>query len=83
MSGKVASVVPPSNNQRIVYAPLKIYNPFSLVVFLSFFSPIILVASILSLSFMFQNFKGIIYLLFLLEFAFLKKHDVVNLLLKT
>ena len=73
MSGKVASVVPPSNNQRIVYAPLKIYNPFSLIVFLSFFSPIILVASILSLSFMFQNLKGIIYLLFLLGALFARE----------
>jgi hypothetical protein len=42
--------------------PLQLFQPFNLVVFLSFFSPIILAVSITSLSFMFQNFKGLIYL---------------------
>ena len=47
-------------------SPLQIYQPFNLLVFLSFFSPIILAISITSLSFIFQNFKGFIYLGFLL-----------------
>jgi len=45
---------------------LKIFQPFNIVVFLSFFSPIILATSITSLSFIFQNFKGLIYLGFLI-----------------
>lgn len=42
------------------------FQPFNVVVFLSFFSPILLATSIASLSFIFQNFKGLIYLGFLL-----------------
>jgi hypothetical protein len=47
-------------------APLQMFQPFNVVVFLSFFSPILLATSIASLSFIFQNFKGLIYLGFLL-----------------
>jgi hypothetical protein len=47
-------------------SPLKIYEFFSLVVFLCFYSPIIIITSVVSLSFVFQNFKGFIYLGFLL-----------------
>jgi hypothetical protein len=38
----------------------------NIIIFLSFFSPIILAVSITSLSFIFQNFKGLIYLGFLI-----------------
>lgn len=60
-----------SNNQTtklggVPDAPLQLFQPFSLFVFLSFFSPIILAVSITSMSFMFQNFKGLIYLGFLI-----------------
>ena len=41
--------------------PLQIFQPFNILVFLSFFSPIILATSITSMSFLFQNFKGLIY----------------------
>ena len=51
-----------SNNST----PLLIYQPFNLLVFLSFYSPIILSICIVSMSFLFQNFKGFIYLGFLL-----------------
>ena len=47
-------------------APLQLFQPMNIVVFLSFFSPIILAVSITSMSFMFQNFKGLIYLGFLI-----------------
>ena len=47
-------------------SPLILFQPFNIIVFLSFFSPIILALSILSLSFIFQNFKGFIYLGFLI-----------------
>jgi hypothetical protein len=46
-------------------APLQLFQPFSAIVWFSFFSPIILATSITSLSFIFQNFKGLIYLGFL------------------
>lgn len=46
--------------------PLLLFQPFNIVVFLSFYSPIILAVSLTLVSFMFQNFKGFIYLGFLL-----------------
>ena len=46
--------------------PLILFQPFNMLVFLSFFSPVILAICMVSLSFMFQNFKGFIYLGFLL-----------------
>jgi hypothetical protein len=50
----------------ILDSPLQIFQPMNIIVFLSFFSPIILATSITSLSFIFQNFKGLIYLGFLI-----------------
>jgi hypothetical protein len=47
-------------------APLQLFQPMNIVVFLAFFSPIILATSITSMSFMYQNFKGLIYLGFLI-----------------
>jgi hypothetical protein len=47
-------------------SPLKIIQPMNIFVFITFFSPIILAISITSLSFIFQNFKGLIYLGFLI-----------------
>lgn len=60
-----------SNNQTMKLAgvsdtPLQLFQPTNIIVFLSFFSPIILAVSITSLSFIFQNFKGLIYLGFLI-----------------
>lgn len=46
--------------------PLQIFQPFTALIWLTFFSPIILAISITSLSFIFQNFKGLIYLGFLI-----------------
>ena len=47
-------------------APLLLFQPFNIIVFLSFYSPIKLAACITAMSFMFQNFKGLIYLGFLI-----------------
>lgn len=47
-------------------SPLQLFQPFNIVVFLSFYSPIILATCITAMSFMFQNFKGFIYLGFLI-----------------
>lgn len=46
--------------------PLQLFQPMNLFIFLSFFSPIILATSVTSMSFIFQNFKGLIYLGFLI-----------------
>uniref|UniRef100_A0A6C0ER14 Uncharacterized protein n=1 Tax=viral metagenome TaxID=1070528 RepID=A0A6C0ER14_9ZZZZ len=46
--------------------PLKLFQPFNIIVWLSFYSPIILAVCMVSLSFVFQNFKGLIYLAFLI-----------------
>lgn len=45
---------------------LSLYNPQDIILFLSFFSPVIVATSITSMSFIFQNFNGLIYLGFLL-----------------
>jgi len=55
-------------------APLQIFQPFTSVVFLSFYSPIILALIITSLSFMFQNFKGFIYLGFLIGICVVRNY---------
>jgi len=46
--------------------PLLFFQPMNIIVWLSFFSPIILAILITSMSFIFQNFKGLIYLGFLI-----------------
>lgn len=46
--------------------PLLLFQPFNLVVFLAFYSPIVLSVIMLSLSFVFQNFKGFIFIAMLL-----------------
>jgi len=51
---------------------LKIGQPFNLTVFLTFFSPIIVAIIILSMSFIFQNFKGFGYLIWLIVFSWLR-----------
>jgi hypothetical protein len=60
-----------SNNQitksgGVPDSPLQLFQPMNIVVFFSFFSPVILATSITGMSFIFQNFKGLIYLGFLI-----------------
>ena len=55
-------------------SPLYLFQPMNLVVFLSFFTPFILAAGITSLSFIFQNFKGLIYLGFLVGCCFVRSY---------
>ena len=47
-------------------APLQLFQPFNALVWFGFFSPIILATCITGMSFVFQNFKGLIYLGFLI-----------------
>ena len=53
--------------------PLKFFQPFNILVALSFFSPMIIAVIITSLSFVFQNFKGLIYLGFLIAVSLLRE----------
>jgi len=55
-------------------SPLQLFQPMNIVVFLSFFSPIILATSVTSMSFIFQNFKGLIYLGFLIGCCVLRSY---------
>lgn len=55
-------------------SPLKLFEPMNLFVFFTFFSPIILATSITSMSFIFQNFKGLIYLGFLIACCILRNY---------
>ena len=52
---------------------LSIFDPLKFMVFLTFISPILLIATIVSLSFVFQNFKGLIYLGFLIGVVLLRE----------
>jgi hypothetical protein len=54
------------------YNPMKLYQPMNIIMFLSFFSPIIVATLITSTSFIFQNFKGLIYLGFLIGCCLLR-----------
>lgn len=47
-------------------SPLQLFQPMNLATFFAFFSPIIIATSITGMSFVFQNFKGLIYLGFLI-----------------
>ena len=54
--------------------PLKMFQPMNLIVYMTTFSPIIIALSITSLSFIFQNFKGLIYLGFLIGCCFVRSY---------
>jgi hypothetical protein len=49
-------------------------QPLNFIFFISFFSPIILVILIVSMSFLFQNFKGLIYLGFILGVSIIRRY---------
>jgi hypothetical protein len=54
--------------------PLLFFQPFNIVVWMSFFSPIVLSIVMLSLSFVFQNFKGFIFLGYLLGMCLIRNY---------
>jgi len=54
--------------------PLLLFQPFNIIVWLTFFSPIILALCMVSMSFVFQNFKGLIYLGFLIGVCLLRNY---------
>ena len=70
----MSSINPTMKMGGVPDAPLQLFQPMNIVVFLSFFSPIILAVSITSLSFIFQNFKGLIYLGFLIAVCVVRNY---------
>jgi hypothetical protein len=54
--------------------PLLFFQPFNIIVWMSFFSPIVLSIVMLSLSFVFQNFKGFIFLGYLLGVCLIRNY---------
>ena len=63
----------PSNNYAS-NTPLILFQPFNIAVFLSFYSPIILAVCLVAMSFIFQNFKGFIYLGYLLACCIIRNY---------
>jgi len=57
--------------------PLKI-DLMNIVTFLMFYSPIIIVVFVLSISFISQNFKGLIYLAFLIFLSFMRGYVIFS-----
>jgi hypothetical protein len=53
-------------------SPLVIYKPYILAIILTFYSPIIVAIIVFSMSFIFQNPKGIIYLLWIIVFTWFR-----------
>ena len=53
-------------------SPFIMFQPFNVVSFISVFSPVILITLILSYSLFFQNFKGFVYLGFLMAATILR-----------
>jgi hypothetical protein len=70
MNKDSSNAKPTTTNNNAPSTALKLFEPFSLIVFISFYSPIFVIGSLLLLSFMFQNFKGFIYLGFILASLF-------------
>lgn len=71
MSNLVSNI--PNMQINNVDSPLLMYQPFNLIVLLVFYSPIIVALGVFSMSFIFQNFKGFIYLGFLLGISVLRE----------
>jgi len=52
--------------------PLLMYQPYNLAILFTIYSPVIVALSVFSMSFIFQNFKGIIYLIWLIVFTWFR-----------
>jgi hypothetical protein len=61
-------------NGSIPDKPLMLFQPFNVVVFLSFYSPVIIAILVTSMSFLFQNFKGFIYLGYLIGVSIIRNY---------
>lgn len=59
-------------------SPLQLFQPMNLVMFMVLFSPVILATGVTSMSFIYQNFKGLIYLGFLIGCCFVRSYVYMN-----
>jgi len=66
------TALPPQVKPSIL-SPLNLMQPSNLLGYMVFYSPIIIASSFVSLSFIFQNFNGFIYLAFLLGAYFIRE----------
>ena len=66
--------IPSKVSGGVPNTPLLFFQPFNIIIWLSFFSPIILSIVMLSLSFVFQNFKGFIFLGYLLGVCLIRNY---------
>jgi hypothetical protein len=55
------------------HSPLIMIQPMNIIVLLTFYSPLIVALGVFSMSFIFQNFKGFIYLGFLIGVSVLRE----------
>ena len=69
--------IPSKVSGGVPNTPLLFFQPFNIIIWLSFFSPIILSIVMLSLSFVFQNFKGFIFLGYLLGVCLIRNYVYV------
>jgi hypothetical protein len=68
-------ITTPSNvSGGVQNSPLLLFQPLNIIVFLSFFSPIIISVCMLALSLVFQNFKGFIFLGYLLGVCVIRNY---------
>ena len=73
--GQNADVIPSTPSESSAGGKTFILSqPLNFIFFISFFSPIILVIVIVSMSFIFQNFKGLIYLGFILGVSIIRRY---------
>lgn len=61
-----------SSKSGVPSSPLLMYKPFNLAVLLTMYSPLVVSLLIFSMSFIYQNFKGIIYLCWLILFSYIR-----------
>jgi hypothetical protein len=73
-TGTTQPVYQPKLPSFVTDVPLKLSQPYNIIVFISFLSPIILAMIMVSLSFIFQNFKGFVYLGFLLAVCIVRNY---------
>jgi hypothetical protein len=60
--------------------PILIYQPQNLLKFMTFYSPIIVAVAILSISFVFQSFSGLIYVSFLLAITIVREYILITVI---
>ena len=69
----------PNTTNDLLNAPLNISQPGNMLVAIIFYSPLFIAFVITWLSFIFQNFKGVLYLLLLVIAVFIRSFSMSNI----